>query len=269
MVAVEMGRAGSFSYPDFLDLQDRGKSFAGLTAFAFAPVSLTGTGKPERIWATMVTANYFEVLGVKPALGRGFLPGEDRSPNGAAVAIISDRLWQQRFGADPTIVGQTIHLNTRQLTIVGVTPPVFQGSTSGLRFDLWVPVTSAQSLAEGGKEFLVSRGDTWLDVLGHLSSARSRERAQSEATPFPTDRGVAGFAPRREPNHPLSSLARTERANGFSPRLANTDGCCRGCLAPRVLQCCKLSALRGLSRQKEMCVRLSLGAGRFRLIRRA
>src|SRR5271166_2295431 len=101
MVAVEIGRAGSFSYPDFLDLRDRSRSFVGLTAFAFAPASVTGNGKPERIWATMVTANYFDALGVKPALGRGFLPGEDKSPNGAPVAVISDRLWQQRFGADP------------------------------------------------------------------------------------------------------------------------------------------------------------------------
>ena len=78
IVAVEVGRAGPFSYPDFLDLHDRGSSFAGLTAFAFAPASLTGDGKPERIWATMVTADYFDVLGVKPALGRGFLPGKTK-----------------------------------------------------------------------------------------------------------------------------------------------------------------------------------------------
>ena len=93
----------------------------------------------------MVTANYFDVLGVKPVLGRGFLPGDDKSPNGAPVAVISDRLWHLRFGADPAIVGKTIHLNTYQLTIVWVAPPVFQGSTSGLRFDLWVPVTFANS----------------------------------------------------------------------------------------------------------------------------
>jgi hypothetical protein len=119
MVAVEIGRTGPFSYLDFLDLRARGNSFAGLTAFAFAPASLTGGGKPERIWATMVTANYFDVLGVKPALGRGFFPEEDKSPIGAPVAVISDRLWQGRFAADPAIVGKTIHLNTHPLTIVG------------------------------------------------------------------------------------------------------------------------------------------------------
>jgi len=270
MVALEVGRAGSFSYPDFLDLQDRGKSFAGLTAFAFAPVSLTGTGKPERIWATMATANYFEVLGVKPAVGRGFLPGEDKSPIGAAVAVISDRLWQQRFGADPSIVGQTIHLNTRPFTIVGVTPPVFQGSTSGLRFDLWLPVTSAESLTEGGKELLESRGDTWLNVLGRLGSGWSRERAQSEATllfqqlggQFPdSHRGVNQIA--------LYPLWRAPNgANGFfSTLLPILMGVAGVVLLLACSNVANFLLLRGLSRQKEMCVRLSLGAGRFRLIR--
>jgi predicted permease len=270
MVAVEMGRAGSFSYPDFLDLRDRGNSFAGLIAFAFAPVSLTGEGKPERIWATMVTANYFEVLGVKPALGRGFLPGEDNASNDAPVAVISDRLWQQRFGADPNIVGQTIHLNTRPIMIVGVTPPVFQGSTSGLRFDLWIPVTAAQNLAEGGKGLLETRAATWLNVLGRVNSGPSREQAQSEATllfqqiaeQFPdSHRGanqITLYPLWRAPNG----------ANGFFSTLLPI---LMGIAAVVLLLACSNVAnfllLRGLSRRKEMSVRLSLGAGRFRLIR--
>jgi predicted permease len=270
MVAVEMGRAGSFSYPDFLDLHDRGKSFAGLTAFAFAPVSLTGASKPERIWATLVTANYFDVLGVKPALGRGFLPGEDQSLNDAPVVVISDRLWQQRFGADPTIVGQTIHLNTRPLTIVGVTPPVFQGSTSGLRFDLWLPVTAARHLAEGGKELLESRADTWLSVLGRLGPEQHREPAQSEATlllqqiaeQFPdSHRGVNQIT--------LYPLWRAPNgANGFfSTLLPILMGVAGVVLLLACSNVANFLLLRGLSRQKEMCVRLSLGGGRFRLIR--
>jgi hypothetical protein len=92
IVAVESGRAGSFSYLDYLGLRDRGKSFAGLTAFAFSPASLTGEGKAERVWATMVTANYFDVLGVRPALGREFLPAEDKSPNGAPVGRFNGTL---------------------------------------------------------------------------------------------------------------------------------------------------------------------------------
>jgi predicted permease len=270
IVAVEMGRAGSFSYPDFLDLRARGNSFASLTAFAFAPASLTGDGKPERIWTTMVTANYFGELGVKPALGRGFLTREDNSPNGAAVAVISDRLWRRRFGADPEIIGQTIHLNAHPLTIVGVTPPVFQGSTSGLRFDLWVPLPLAQHLAESGKELLESRGNTWLNVLGRLNSGRSREQAQSEATllyqqiaeQFPdSHRGVNQVT--------LYPLWRAPNgANGFfSTLLPILMGIAGVVLLLACSNVANFLLLRGLSRQKEISIRLSLGAGRFRLIR--
>jgi predicted permease len=270
MAAIEIGRGDSFSYPDFRDLKDRGKSFAGLTAFAFAPASLTENAKPERIWATMVTANYFDVLGVKPALGRGFLPGEDNSSDGAPVAVISDRLWHRRFAADPAIIGQTIHVNTHPFTIVGVTPPVFQGSTSGLRFDLWVPVTAAQHLAEGGKELLDTRSDSWLNVLGRLSPGRSRAEAQSESTlllqqiaeQFPdSHRGVNQVT--------LYPLWRAPNgANGFfSTLLPILMGVAGVVLLLACSNVANFLLLRGLSRQKEMCIRLSLGAGRFRLVR--
>jgi predicted permease len=270
MVAVEMGRAGSFSYPDFLDLRDRGKSFAGLTAFAFAPASLTGDGKPERIWATMVTANYFDVLGVKPDLGRGFLAGEDKSPEGAPVAVISDRLWRLRFGGDPAIVGKTIHLNTHSLTIVGVTPPIFQGSTSGLRFDLWVPLPTAQHLAESAKELLASRGDTWLNVLGRLNSGRSREQAQSEATLL--FQQIAGQFPDSHRGANIVTLYPLWRApNGANGFFSTLLPILMGIAGVVLLLACSNVAnfllLRGLSRQREISIRLSLGAGRFRLIR--
>lgn len=269
MVAVEMGHAGSFSYPDFLDLRDRNNSFGGLTAFAFAPASLTGDGKPERIWATLVSANYFDVLGVKPALGRSFLPGEDKSPGGAPVAVISDRLWHLRFGGDPAIVGKTIHLNTHPVTIVGVTPQVFQGSTSGLRFDLWVPMTFAQNLAESGNELLESRGETWLNVLGRLRSGLSREQAQSEVTllfqqiarEFPdSHRGLILVT--------LSPLWRAPNgANGFfSTLLPILMGIAGVVLLLACSNVANFLLLRGLSRQKEISIRLSLGAGRLRLI---
>jgi putative ABC transport system permease protein len=270
MVAVEMGRAGSFSYPDFLDLRARANSFDGLTAFAFAPASLTGDGKPERIWATMVAANYFGELGVKPALGRGFLAGEDKSPNGAAVAVISDRLWRRRFGADPAIIGQTIHLNTDPLTIVGVTPPVFQGSTSGLRFDLWVPLPLAQHLAESGKELLESRGNTWLNVLGRLNSGQSREQAQSEATLL--FQQIAEQFPDSHRGVNLVTLYPLWRApNGANGFFSTLLPILMGVAGVVLLLACSNVAnfllLRGLSRQKEISIRLSLGAGRFRLIR--
>jgi hypothetical protein len=97
-------------------------------------MNLTGSGKPERIWGTVASANYFDVLGVKPVLGRGFLPEEDRTPGGAPVAVISYRFWQTHFRGSDAILGQTINVNQHAFLVVGVAPPLFQGSqTSGSR----------------------------------------------------------------------------------------------------------------------------------------
>ena len=112
------------------DLHNRNHSFSDMTAFGIWPVSLTGQGKPERVWGTLVTTNYFDVLAVRPVLGRGFLPSEESAANGAPVAVISYRLWEDHFG---WVVGSTVHIDTHPFTIVGVAPPVFQGSYTGLR----------------------------------------------------------------------------------------------------------------------------------------
>src|SRR5487761_667810 len=90
------GDADPFSYPDILDMGNRGRRFFGVTGFAIWPHSLTRNANPEHIWRTLVTANYFEVLGVKPVLGRGFLPTDDNYPNGAPVAVVSYGIWQDR-----------------------------------------------------------------------------------------------------------------------------------------------------------------------------
>jgi len=121
------GDAESLSYPDFKDLRDRSRSFSGMTAFGLWPLSLTGRGKPVRVWGTVVSANYFDVLGVRPMLGRSFLPSEDAAPNGAPVAVISYRLWQGHFAGNSSIVGTTVDIDTHPFTVVGVTPSVFPG----------------------------------------------------------------------------------------------------------------------------------------------
>ncbi len=270
IVAVESGRAEPFSYHDVLDLQARTKSFSGLTAFAFGPASLTGEGKPERVWITLATANYFDVLAVKPSIGRGFLAGEDILPKGASVAVISNRLWQGRFGADPEILGKTIHINTRPYAIIGVAPPVFQGSASGLRFDLWVPVTAAQDISESGKDLLDSRSNTWLNVLGRLNPGMSRERAQTESSILM--RQIATQFPDSHRSANQISLYPLWRApNGANAFFSTLLPILMGIAGVVLLLACSnvanLLLLRGLSRQKEMSIRLSLGAGRIRLIR--
>ena len=144
VVSLTLSKPGDnpfpLTYPDLEAMRDGQQSFTGITACNFAQMSLTGKGKPERIWGMVASANYFDVLGVRPILGRGFLPVEDEKPRGAPVAVISYRLWQTHFGANPNIVGQTIEINQHPYTIVGVAPAVFQGSQTGVRTEIWVLV---------------------------------------------------------------------------------------------------------------------------------
>ena len=109
VVALSLGKPGDnpfpFTYPDFEMMRDGQQSFTGITGCNLTPMSLTGKGKPERVWGMVASANYFDVLGVRPILGAGFLPEEDEKPGGAPVAVISYRLWQTHFGANPGMRG--------------------------------------------------------------------------------------------------------------------------------------------------------------------
>src|SRR5215471_12593885 len=135
VVALTLSKPGDtpfpFTYPDLEAMRDGQQSFTGIAACSFSQMSMKGRSKPERIWGMVASANYFDVLGVPPLLGRTFLPAEDEKPGGAPVAVISYRLWQSRFAASPDIVGQTIEVNQHPYTIVGVTPKAFQGSQTG------------------------------------------------------------------------------------------------------------------------------------------
>ncbi len=146
------------SYPDFRDYRDRSRELAGVIAFKERPLGLGEDTRSERVWALMVSGNYFDVLGVRPELGRFFTGVEQGDTFGAApVAILSHGLWKSRFNGDPQVIGRTIRLNRHELTIIGVAPDGFYGTISGLRFDVYVPLTMQASLTGGG-EWLDSRG---------------------------------------------------------------------------------------------------------------
>ena len=100
-----------FSYLDYMDLRNRSRSFSGLIAYHMQPMNLTGSGRPERVWGTFTSANYFDVLNVHPILGRGFLPVEDQKPGGAPVVVISYRLWQLHLRGNSSVIGKTLRIN--------------------------------------------------------------------------------------------------------------------------------------------------------------
>jgi hypothetical protein len=159
-----------FSYPDYVDLRDSAHSFTGLLAYHDDYMAITGSGRPERIYGALTSSNYFEVLGVRPILGRTLLQSLANERQGAAEAVLGYDLWQNRFAGDPSIVGKTIQLNLHPYTIVGVAPKGFLGCKSGLRSEIWIPLGMAQQLW-GYNGVTDQRGASWLQVLGKLQSA--------------------------------------------------------------------------------------------------
>src|SRR5271156_4017068 len=121
VVALSLGKSSEnafpFTYPDYEAMRDGQQSLSGITVYNVpSAVSLTGKGKPERAWGVVASANYFDVLGVRPMLGRTFVPAEDNKPNDAPVVVISYRLWQTHFGGDPQVVGRTMDINQHRYT---------------------------------------------------------------------------------------------------------------------------------------------------------
>ncbi len=273
VVSLSLGRGTDnpfpFTYPDFEMVRSGQQSFTGLTGCNPTPLSLTGKGKPERIWGSVTSANYFDVLGVRPILGRGFLPAEDEKPGGAPVVVISYRLWQTHFGANPDVVGQTIEINQRAYTIIGVAPAVFQGSQTGLRSELWLPVMMVDQL-EPRTDLLHDHRYFWFVVLGRLKPGVKREQAQEEMTVL-LKREVKNY-PEEHRGHdsvtvsPLwrSPLGANQFLSVLLPMLMTIAG------LVLLLACANVANLmlvRSVARRREIAIRLSLGANRWRLVR--
>ena len=258
-----------FTYPDIEAMRDGQKSFTGIAACSFAQMSLTGKGKPERAWGMVASANYFDVLGVRPMLGRGFLPVEDEKPGGAPVAVISYQLWQTHFGANPNLVGQTIEINQHPYTIVGVTPAVFQGSQTGLRTDIWVPIMMETQVNPLG-DLLHDHHYFWLLAFGRLKPGVVLEQAQEEMT-LRLKPEVRNY-PEEHKGHESVTVYPLWRnpfsLNQFLATLLPALMCIAGLVL--LLACVNVANLmlvRSVGRRREMAIRMSLGASRWRQVR--
>jgi len=170
---------GASSYPDYVDFRDRNQVFSGMVAFTITPFSLNVDGTNERAFGEVVSGNYFSTLGVTPALGRGFLPEEDLKPGERAVAVISHKLWINRFGGDPAIAGRSVKLNGHPFTIVGVAPENYSGLTRGIGSELWVPAMMMKEAAPGSDN-LSERGNRSFFVMGRLKPGVTLDQAQAD-----------------------------------------------------------------------------------------
>lgn len=273
MVSVMRGTVSEhptppFSYPDFLDLRNHNRSFSGLLAYHDDFVSITGGSKPERIYGALTTANYFTVLGVKPVLGRGFQPQDESKPGGAPMVIISYAFWQSHFASDTTAIGRTLEINGHLYTVIGVAPPDFQGCKTGLRDDVWIPL--AMDRAVWGSNRLENRGEFWLNVLGRLRPGVTRGQAAQELNILMQQIAASTANIERGPNQiTIDPLWRSPF--GANVYLYKTLPLLLGlAVVLLLLACANLASLllvRLVPRRREMALRLTMGASRWRLVR--
>ncbi|HMF10581.1 MAG TPA: ABC transporter permease [Thermoanaerobaculia bacterium] len=258
----------SVSRETWKDLRASRAALSDLAAFTSRFVSLSGGGDPSLAVAQIVTGNTFSLLGVRPALGRFFRPSEDEAPGRDPVVVLSDRVWRNRFAADPQVLGRTVLINGHPFTVIGVAPAGFVGTFLGQPFDLWVPTMMAPALGIAS-ERLTDRRVVWLELVGRrrpeasLAAVRRELAAQASRLQHAYPDIYKGVGYEVLPTTGFEDSMRGP-ARGFFALLMGLSALV---LAIAGVNVSGLLLARAVGRERELSIRQALGAGRGRLMR--
>jgi putative ABC transport system permease protein len=259
------------SFPNGQDIQQRVQSFAGAALSTGTSVSMTVNGAPDTFFAQLVSGNYFDVLGVKPVLGRTFRPEEDAEPGAGPVIVLSYGLWQRRFGADKKVIGQSVLLNGQGFTIIGVAPSGFQGTTALGGPDMWIPMSMHEPIVTGlTKVFFNERRFLGFNFVARMKPGARVEQARAELKTialdlerdFPLANKGRGFSV-----FPLLESVLNPNQRG---QLQFVGAIMMGVVGIVLLIACfnvaNLLLARASGRKREMSIRAAVGASRGRIM---
>jgi len=273
VVLESVRRNGDFaqtSYGDYRDFRDNLTLLSGLAASRPTAFRVSVNGDAQNIWGALVSANFFDVLGVKPLIGET-IPKQDWGDElGAApVAVISERLWRNQFHEDPAVVGRMIRLNEQEFTVTGIVPGEFHGATPGLALDIWVPFSMSVELGLAEESTLLDRRNRNLDAIARLAPGVSLAKARAEVQR--TAKYMSEIGPATNSGVDATLLPMWKAHTGAQSVLLQPLGILLAVSALVLLIACgnlaTLLLARSVSRQKEFGIRLGLGAGQGRVIR--
>lgn len=268
LVFLENARYGpSQSFPNYKDLRDRNQTFAGLVGYRMSPMELETDHGAERIWGYLATGNYFDVLGVKPAMGRFFNQKDDLNPGASPYAVLSYGAWQARFGGDPAIVGKTIRINRLPYTVFGVAPSDFHGTELFYWPEVWLPMMMEPRIES--QSWLDNRSTWNTFVLGRLKPNVTSAQAEANLN------SLAAQMIRQFPNENDGLHFKLTKPGLIGDLIGGpAKAFALGVLALAALvllaACTNLASMftaRAADRQRELAVRLAIGAGRVRVVR--